>query len=123
MTDLNETREEDVMSIFETASAFAQEAQPRNLAPSGVAALVQSPLTMLVIIFAIFYFLIIRPQQKKQRELQDMLKNLNKGDKVITTGGIYGSIISLSDNIVTLQVDDRVKIRVSRSAIAGLTKE
>lgn len=109
------------MFLFETARALAQEGQAAR--PTGIPSLLQSPLTMLFIIFIIFYFLIIRPQQKKQRQQQEMLKNLAKGDKVITTGGIYGTIIALSDNVVTLQLEDKVKIRVARSAVAGLRSE
>jgi preprotein translocase subunit YajC len=111
------------MSFFQTATAWAAEpaAAPQQL--SGPAALIANPLTMLFIIFIIFYFLIIRPQQKKQKEMQDMLKKITKGDKVITTGGIYGTVIADAENILTLQVDDKVKIRVARHAIAGKTDE
>ncbi len=107
------------MSLFMPAVAVAQEAQ-QPAAPQGIAALLQSPMTMLVIIFAIFYFLMIRPQQKKQRELQDMLNKLAKGDRVLTNAGIFGRIVDLNDKVVTLQVDEKVKIRVTRSSIAGL---
>jgi len=74
----------------------------------------------LVLIFVIFYFLLIRPQQKKQKEHRQMIESLKKGDKVITTGGIYGTIEYLSQSTVTLKVADNVKIKVSRGAIAGI---
>jgi preprotein translocase subunit YajC len=107
------------MLFFETARAFAQEAAP---APQGgPLSLFQSPLTMLLFIFIIFYFLLIRPQQKKQRSHQDMLKKLDKGDKIITTGGIHGTIVSLDDKVITLQVDEKVRLKISRNAVAGVS--
>lgn len=74
----------------------------------------------LFIMFAIFYFLLIRPQQKRQREMKEMIENLKKGDRVITTGGLYGTIVGLNDSYVQLKIADQVKVKVSRSAIAGL---
>ena len=73
----------------------------------------------LIIIFLIFYFLLIRPQQKKQKQHQEFLKSLKQGDEVITSGGIIGRIASLSENIVSLEVAPNVVIRVARSQIAG----
>ncbi|MDR1363731.1 MAG: preprotein translocase subunit YajC [Spirochaetaceae bacterium] len=74
-----------------------------------------------ILIIAIFYFLIIRPQNKKQKETQKMLSELKKGDKVVTIGGIHGSIASVKDNSVLIKVDDNVKIEISRSAVASIT--
>lgn len=74
----------------------------------------------LLIIFAIFYFLLLRPQQKKAKEHKIMLDNLKKGDKVITSGGIYGEVFALTPDIVTLVVADGVKIRVAKSYISSL---
>ncbi|PIE35359.1 preprotein translocase subunit YajC [candidate division KSB3 bacterium] len=74
----------------------------------------------LIIIFVIFYFLLIRPQKKKQDTHREMLQNLKRGDKVLTTGGIYGTIESLSDTSLQLKIANQVKIKISRSAIAGL---
>ncbi len=73
----------------------------------------------LVVIFLIFYFLLIRPQQKKQKQHQEFLQSLKKGDEVITSGGVIGRIVSLSENIVSLEVAPKVVIRVARSQIAG----
>ena len=70
-------------------------------------------------IFVVFYFMLIRPQQKKQREQQDWLKSLKKGDEVVTTGGLIGKITGLNDAVVTLEVQEKVRLRVLRSAIAG----
>ncbi|MDP2334954.1 MAG: preprotein translocase subunit YajC [Bacteroidota bacterium] len=71
----------------------------------------------LVLIIVVFYFFMIRPQMKKQKELTAFRNSIAKGDKVVTTGGIYGKILELKDNTVLLQVDDNVKIRVDKSAI------
>jgi preprotein translocase subunit YajC len=74
-----------------------------------------------VLIFGVFYFLLIMPQQRQRRKVQDMLANLKTGDRVITNGGIYGTIVAFRDtNVVQLQVASQVKIDVARSAIAGL---
>jgi len=74
----------------------------------------------LIIIFGIFYFLLIRPQQKKAKEHKAVLDNLKKGDSVITSGGIYGTIFSLTPTNVVLIISENVKIKVARSYIAGL---
>jgi preprotein translocase subunit YajC len=74
----------------------------------------------MVLILAVFYFLLIRPQQKKAKEHRDLLQNLKRGDAVITQGGLYGKIANLSDQVVTLEVADKVRVRVSRGSIAGL---
>ncbi len=73
-----------------------------------------------VLIFGIFYFLLIRPQQIQRRKTQEMLANLKTGDRVVTSGGIYGTIVAFRDNIVQLQVASQVKIDVARSAITGV---
>ncbi len=71
-------------------------------------------------LFLIWYFLVIRPQQQQRRKAQDMLANLKTGDRVITSGGIYGTIMGFRDGVVQLQVANQVKIDVARSAITGL---
>ena len=73
-----------------------------------------------VLIFGIFYLLLIRPQQMQRRKLQEMLASLKTGDKVVTSGGIYGTIVGFRDKVVQLQVANQVKIDVARSAITGL---
>ena len=80
----------------------------------------------LILIFGIFYFILIRPQQKKMRKHQNMLGNLTKGDQVVTEGGIHGSVAGLRDDIVVLKIakvkDEDVKIEVSRARIAFLER-
>lgn len=76
----------------------------------------------LVVLFAVFYFLIIRPQQKTQKEHALMISKLDKNDEVITVGGIHGTIVATSEKSVTLRVADNVKIEVERSSIQQLVK-
>jgi preprotein translocase subunit YajC len=71
----------------------------------------------------IFYFLMIMPAQRRQKKVAEMLKELKNGDKVITTGGIYGTIVGLEDDSVQLRIAEQVKMKISRSAIAGLQTE
>jgi len=71
----------------------------------------------LILIIVVFYFFMIRPQVKKQKELKKFREELKKGDKVITIGGIYGKIADIKENIVILDLDNDVKIRVDKSAI------
>ena len=75
----------------------------------------------IILMFVIFYFLLIRPQQKKQKELQSMIAGIKKGDKVVTTGGVLGTVSSIQDDYVVLTVGDSdTKLEVLKSAIAGL---
>ncbi len=77
-----------------------------------------SMLPMILAFIAIMYFLMIRPQQKREKERREMLNALQKGDKVITTGGIYGTVVNISEDKVTLRVDDKVEIDFVKGAIA-----
>lgn len=70
-----------------------------------------------ILMFAIFYFLLIRPQQKRQKQRQQMLNNLKKGDKVITIGGLHGTIVELTDDTVVLRVNDVTKLTFDRNAV------
>ena len=78
---------------------------------------------VMIAIFAIFYFLLIRPQQKRQKEIKEMLGNLNRGDMIITTGGLYGKITGLTEQIVTIEVSDKVRVKVARTHIAAVTQK
>lgn len=77
----------------------------------------------LIIIMVIFYVLLILPAQRRQKKTQAMLSALKNGDKVVTNGGIFGTIVGLEDDAVQLRVADQVKLKVLRSAIAGLAPE
>lgn len=74
----------------------------------------------LVLIFAVFYFLLIRPQQKKAKEHQQMLGRLKRNDEVMTSGGIYGKVMALTDDVVTLEVAPNVRLRVHRPQISAV---
>ena len=73
-----------------------------------------------ILIFGVMYLLLIRPQQKKQKRHQEMLNNIKKGDKVITTGGLYGIVVKVSEKDAILEVSDKVNLRFSLSAIGAV---
>jgi preprotein translocase subunit YajC len=76
-----------------------------------------------VLIFALFYFLLILPQQKKQKQQKSMLEALKKGDKVITSSGIWGTVTNLGKDTVTLQIADNTKIKIQRDYVARLRSD
>jgi len=71
----------------------------------------------LILVFVVFYFFMIRPQMKKQKELSNYRNALAKGDKIVTTGGIYGRVIEVKDNVVMMDVGGDVKLKVDKSAV------
>ena len=73
----------------------------------------------LVLIFGVFYFLIIRPQRSRQKKHDELMVELKRGDKVITTGGIYGVVESLSDDSIVIKIESGATIRVARGSVAG----
>jgi preprotein translocase subunit YajC len=75
------------------------------------------------LIFVVFYFMILRPQQKRNKDRQKMLESIKKGDKVVTSGGMHGKVINIDEKTALIEVDDNVKIKFDRNAIAGLPKE
>jgi len=77
-------------------------------------------LVPLVVIFVIFYFLLIRPARNKQKVVQKMLDSLRNGDKVVTSGGLMGTVVGLDKSVVQLRVADKVKVDVTKSSIVGL---
>ncbi len=76
----------------------------------------------LILMFVVFYFLLIWPQQKKAKAHKQVLSNLQKGDNVVTSSGIYGTITGLTDTVVTLEIAEKVRIKVARSSVAGVIK-
>ena len=76
----------------------------------------------LIFIFLIFYFLIIKPQKKKQKEHQEMVTNLKKNDEVVTTGGLYGTIVNIKEKSFVLRVDENTRVEVDKNSIANLRK-
>jgi len=81
-----------------------------------------APLLVWVVIFAVFYVLLIRPQQTQQKRYREMLGRLKKGDRVLTKGGLYGVILEIKDNDLTLELAQNVRVRADRSAVQSLTK-
>jgi len=77
----------------------------------------------LIIIFAIFYFLLIRPQQRKAKEHKQVLASLKKGDRVVNSGGLHGVITGLSDEVVTMEISPKVRVKVTRGSISGVTSK
>ena len=73
----------------------------------------------LVLIFGVFYFLIIRPQRRRQKQHDELMLELKRGDKVITTGGIYGVVESLSDDSIVIKIESGATLRVARGSVAG----
>jgi preprotein translocase subunit YajC len=74
---------------------------------------------MLVVMFAIFYFLLIRPQQKRAKQHKELVESLKAGDQVVTAGGIHGKVVAVQDSLVTLEIASNVRIKISRSSIVG----
>jgi preprotein translocase subunit YajC len=77
-------------------------------------------IAMVGLVLGVFYFLIIRPQNKRQKQVQNMLANLKKGDKVVTIGGMHGVIAAVKEQSITLKVDDNTKLEFQKSAIANV---
>ena len=77
----------------------------------------------LVLIFGLFYFVMIRPQRRKQKEHETIVQELQKGDKVLTAGGIYGTIESLNEENIVIKVESGATIRVARGSVAGLREK
>ncbi|MCF6246579.1 MAG: preprotein translocase subunit YajC [Desulfobacula sp.] len=77
----------------------------------------------IIILFAIFYFLLIRPQQKKAKEHREMLSDLKKGYRIITSGGIHGTIETIDDTTIGLEIAEKIKIKVSRGNVAAVVTD
>jgi preprotein translocase subunit YajC len=108
-----------MIAIFShTVTALSALQAPGSSGPSLVGGLLP-----IILIVGIFYFLMIMPAQRRQKKATEMLKNLKNGDKVVTNGGIYGTIVGLEDNAIQLRIAEQVKIKISRGAIAGLQAE
>lgn len=81
-----------------------------------------STLIMFGLIIVIFYFMILRPQQKRQKERDKMLNDVQKGDKIITVGGMHGNVVGLEDKTVLVQISDNVKVKIEKSAISSVVR-
>ncbi len=92
-----------------------------NVAPQ--AASMFSSLMPIFLIFIVFYFLLIRPQSKKQKEHQKLLEGLKKGDRVVTASGLYGTVHEVQGNIVKLKISENVNVQMLKSAISAVINE
>ena len=102
-----------------TEIAWASSAPPGGSSGTGA---IMTQFIFFAAIFAIFYFLLIRPQQKQRREREQLLGALKKGDRVVTTGGLHGTVTGLTEHTVTLRVADTVKLEFDRSAVGRVVE-
>ena len=100
------------ITLFASTS-FAADGAPAQGNP-------MTSILMLVVFFAIFWFLLIRPQQKKAKQLRNMLSELSKGDEVVTNGGMLGKISKIDESFVNLEIADDVTVKIQRNAIANI---
>ncbi len=91
--------------ILLTAGGSGQQANP------------YSSMIMLVLIIVVFYFFMIRPQVKRQKELKKYRESLKKGDKIITTGGIYGKVAEINENTITIEVEEKMHLKIDKNAV------
>lgn len=103
------------------SNAYAMAGQPGGTAQGGGGGFMGLLLPM-VIVFGIFYFMMIRPQQKQVKKMRTMLAALKKGDEVVTRSGIHGKIHGIADNLITLEVAENIKIKINKDQI-GLVKQ
>jgi preprotein translocase subunit YajC len=82
-----------------------------------------SQLLLMVLIFGVFYLIVVRPMRKKQLQVETMLEQLKNGDKVLTSGGIYGTVVGVTDDQIQLRVADHVKLQVAKSAVTQLVED
>jgi len=109
----------DLLSAILLLATDPADPGPRPMSP------LENPLVILVLMGVFIYFFLIRPQKKEQEQKQKMLAGLKKNDRVVTTGGIYGTVVNVKDNEVTLRVDDqaKVKIRFRKAAVSAVVTE
>jgi preprotein translocase subunit YajC len=82
-----------------------------------------SQLLLMVLIFGVFYLIVVRPMRKKQVQTETMLEKLKNGDRVLTSGGIYGTVVGVGDDQIQLRVEDHVKVQVAKSAVTQLVED
>jgi preprotein translocase subunit YajC len=99
--------------------AYAGAAPPDG----GGAGSVMTQLLFFAAIFAIFYFLLIRPQQKQKRERESMLRAVKKGDRVVTSSGLHGTVVALNEHTVTLKIADQVRVDMDRAALGRIVSQ
>lgn len=91
-------------------------------AAGGAGGFLATPLVPIILMLAVMWFFLIRPQQKKQKEHRNLISNLKKGDRIITSGGLYGRVTGVAENLLTVEIADKVRVKISRGHIAGLAQ-
>lgn len=91
-------------------------------AAEGGGGLLGTPLVPIILMLGIMWFFLIRPQQKKQKEHRAMIDNLKKGDRIVTSGGLIGQVTGVADATLTVEIADRVRVKISRGYVAGLAQ-
>jgi preprotein translocase subunit YajC len=102
--------------------AYAMGQAGGTAAQGGAGGLLATPLFPIILMLGVMWFFLIRPQQKKQKEHRQMLGNLKKGDRIITSGGLYGRITGATEAILTVEIADKVRVKVSRAHVAALAQ-
>ena len=92
-------------------------------APGGDGPAFSDQIVLILIIFSIFYFIVFRPMRKGQRDIEQMRSELKNGDRIVTNGGIYGTVVGVSEEIVQVRIADQVKIQLAKSAVARRVEE
>lgn len=91
-------------------------------AAGGAGGLLATPFVPIILMLAVMWFFLIRPQQKKQKDHRNMISALKKGDRIITSGGLYGRVTGVTEAALTVEIADKVRVKVSRSHIAGVVQ-
>lgn len=125
LRSMSKTARSSMIATLMTAISSVASAQSPGAPPAGPGGtpMWMGNLFLIVSFMLIFYFLLLRPQQKRQKQAQKMLESLKRGDRVITTGGIHGTILNVKDDVVTIKIDDNVKVDVSKSAVTAVVGE
>lgn len=91
-------------------------------AAGGAGGLLATPFVPIILMLAVMWFFLIRPQQKKQKDHRNMISAIKKGDRIITSGGLYGRVTGVAESALTVEIADKVRVKVSRSHIAGVVQ-
>jgi preprotein translocase subunit YajC len=108
-----------LLPLFAAVSARAVDAAPAGPAPQGGGLVSFAPLLMIGVLF---YFLLLRPQQKQAREQKMMIDALKKGDKILTSGGMYGTVVGIKGKVLEVKISDEVKVLIARSAVTQVVQ-
>jgi preprotein translocase subunit YajC len=111
----------EIKSMWLEGIAWADAAAPASGAQGFLDQMLSNPIIPLVMVVAVFYFIIIRPQSQRQSDHQKVVKGLKKNDEVVTNGGLIGRVAELGDNLVTLEIAPNVRVRVERGEIKGMS--